>query len=199
MAKGASFVVQYRRKREGRTDYKKRLDMLKSRTPRLVVRKTNTRILAQVIGYAEDGDRIMACADSNDLAQYGWKFSGKNVPAGYLTGFLCARRSMDAGVKEAVFDIGLNPSIKGSTIYAALKGAIDAGMQIPVGEKILPDEKRIKGGHIADYASKMDAKSYDKTFSGYVKAAADPKAITKSFDEVKANLQAPLKKPEKKK
>ena len=196
MAKGASYVVQYRRKRAGRTNYKKRLDMLKSRKPRLVVRKSNKRILAQIIEYAEDGDRINAAADSNDLKGFGWKYSGKNLPASYLTGFLCAKRSMAKGNKEAVMDMGLQPSIKGSSLYAALKGAVDAGLQIPTGEKILPDEKRITGAHIADYATKLDKKDYDKRFSGYLKAGADPKNIASSFTEVKENIEKSFQKNE---
>ena len=188
MAKGASYVVQYRRKRAGRTNYKKRLDMLKSRKPRLVVRKSNKRILAQIIEYAEDGDRINAAADSNDLKGFGWKYSGKNLPASYLTGFLCAKRSMAKGNKEAVMDIGLQPSVKGSRLYSALKGAIDSGMKIPSGEKAFPDEKRITGQHVAEYASKLSKADYDKKFSGYVKAGADPKDMAKAFQEVKDKI-----------
>ncbi|MBN2250924.1 MAG: 50S ribosomal protein L18 [Candidatus Altiarchaeota archaeon] len=188
MAKGASYVVQYRRKREGRTNYKKRLDLLKSRNPRFVIRTSNNRIIAQVIDYFEDGDRTTAAADSNDLKEYGWKFSGKNLPAAYLTGYLCAKRSLSKGRAEAVMDAGLQQHIKGSRIYGALKGAIDAGLKVPAGPDVFPDEKRITGAHVSEYASALDKKDYEKRFSGYVKAGADPKKITESFGEVKSKL-----------
>ena len=56
--------VPFRRKREGRTDYKKRLAMLKSGKARLVVRKTLKNIYAQIIKYDAKGDIIIASACS---------------------------------------------------------------------------------------------------------------------------------------
>ena len=194
MATGASYVVQYRRKREGRTDYKKRLEMLKSRKARLVIRLSNKRVLAQVVEYKEEGDNVLATADSNDLAEYGWKYSGKNLPAAYLTAYLCAKRSIAAGNKEAVLDTGLHPSVKGSKIYSALKGAVDAGLDVPKNDVILPDQKRISGENIAQYASSMDKKTYETKFSGYLKSGADPKNISQSFKEVKEKIEKSFQK-----
>ncbi len=172
--------------------------MLKSRKQRLVVRATNTRILIQMIEYSEEGDHVSATADSNELAQYGWKYSGNNVPAAYLTGFLCAKKSIASGNTEAVMDIGLQASIKGSKLYAALKGAIDAGLAMPAGEKIFPDQKRLSGVHIAEYASKLGKAEYEKKFSGYIKAGADPKNISRSFEEVKKKIEESFQKTSKK-
>jgi large subunit ribosomal protein L18 len=194
MATGASYVVQYRRKREGRTDYKKRLEMLKSRKARLVIRLSNKRVLAQIVQYMEEGDKVLATADSNDLKEFGWKYSGKNLPAAYLTAYLCAKRSIAAGNNDAVLDIGLHPSIKGSKIYSALKGAVDAGLNVPKDDSIIPEEKRISGENIAHYASSMDGKAYEKKFSGYLKAGADPKNISKSFKEVKEKIEKSFQK-----
>ena len=42
MARKAAYVVPYRRKREGKTDYKGRMNLLKSETTRLVVRPSNS-------------------------------------------------------------------------------------------------------------------------------------------------------------
>ncbi|HDI73181.1 MAG: 50S ribosomal protein L18 [Candidatus Altiarchaeales archaeon] len=189
MAKGADYVVQYRRKREGKTNYKKRLNLLKSRKSRLVIRKSNKRIIAQIVDYDEKGDRIIASADSNELRKYDWKFSTSNLPAAYLTGFLCAKRGISKGNKEATLDMGLHPPIKGSRIYSALKGAIDSGLQVPKSDGVFPDEKRIAGGHIIDYASMLDKKDYEKRFSGYIKAGVDPKEITRSFEDVKNKIE----------
>lgn len=187
-------MVQYRRKREGRTDYKKRLEILKSRKPRLVIRLSNTRVVAQIIDYVEEGDNIIASATSSDLKNFGWQYSGKNVPAAYLTAYLCAKRSIASGNKEAVLDIGLHPSIKGSRIYGALKGAVDAGLAVPKDDSVIPDERRLTGEHIAKYASSMDAKTYEKRFSGYIKSGADPKNISKSFKEVKEKIDKSFQK-----
>jgi large subunit ribosomal protein L18 len=189
MAQGASYVVQYRRKRADRTNYKSRLEMLKSRKQRLVVRSTNKRILVQMIKYAEEGDQVTVTSDSNELAKYGWKYSGNSLPAAYLVGFLCAKKGIVTGNTEAVLDIGLQASIKGSRLYAALKGAIDGGLQMPAGEKVFPDPKRLSGAHIAEYASKLGKAEYEKKFSGYIKAGADPKNISKSFEEVKKKIE----------
>jgi large subunit ribosomal protein L18 len=87
-------------------------------------------------------------AHSKELAEFGWKNATANLPAAYLTGLLCGLRGTKKGVKTAILDIGLCPSIAGSKTYAALKGAIDAGLKIPADEVIFPDPKRISGEHI---------------------------------------------------
>jgi large subunit ribosomal protein L18 len=35
-------------------------------------------------------------------------------------------------------------------VFAALKGMVDAGLEIPHGDQVLPDEDRINGAHIDD-------------------------------------------------
>ena len=62
-------------------------------------------------------------------------------------------------------DFGLERNIKGSRIYAVLKGAIDAGLSIPHSPDILPSDERLSGKHIIDYAQKLkkeDVKRYKK-------------------------------------
>ena len=39
-------------------------------------------------------------------------------------------------------------------MFAALKGMVDAGMEIPHGESVLPDDDRINGSHIDDSIAK---------------------------------------------
>jgi large subunit ribosomal protein L18 len=72
-----------------------------------------------------------------------------------LTGLLVGKRALEKGVKEAVLDLGLNPSTKGSRIYACVKGALDAGLKVNVSEEVLPSEERIKGMHISTYIQKF--------------------------------------------
>ena len=150
MASGPRYSVKYRRRREGKTDYRSRLALVKGRKPRMVVRKTSTNIIVQFVTYAPEGDRVVGTALSRELKGLGWKYSTKSTPAAYLTGYLASKR-VAGKVSEAVLDIGLSGPRKGAKIFAALKGALDGGIRIPHGKEILPSEDRIKGKHIEDY------------------------------------------------
>ena len=150
MASGPRYCVKFRRRREGKTDFKSRLALVKSRKPRMVVRKTSTNIIVQFVTYAPEGDKVLGTAISRELKTLGWKYSTKSTPAAYLTGYLASKR-VAGKVSEAVLDIGLSGPKKGSKIFAALKGALDGGIKIPHGKEIIPSEDRIKGKHIEDY------------------------------------------------
>jgi len=182
--------IPFRRKRKGLTDYKKRIRMLMSSKPRLVVRKGSKKIVAQIVEYGEKGDVIRAAATSIELKKKGWNYNPGNIASAYLTGLTIGKKAMKNGVKEAILDIGLYTPKKGSKIFAVLKGAVDAGLTIPHSEDKLPDEKRIRGEHIAEHASKIknDEKTYQKRFSGYSKSNTDPSKITSKFDEVKNTI-----------
>ena len=142
-------TIRFRRKKEGKTDYKKRLKLLLSGKPRLVVRPSLKNIRAQIATAEKVGDKIMISSHSNELKKLGWKYNTGNIPSAYLTGLLTAKKSVKAGIKEAILDIGLRKPVKGSKLFACLKGAIDGGLKIPFSETILPSEERIKGEHIA--------------------------------------------------
>jgi len=154
MASGASYTVKYRRKREQRTDYKRRFNLLKSGLTRFIVRPSNRGVVAQLIEYHEDGDRVLACAKSNELEKMGWGHSTSNTPAAYLTGLLCGVRGKAKGVDKAILDIGLHPNIRGSRIYAALKGLIDSGVESGADEVVFPSQDRIRGKVIASYVER---------------------------------------------
>lgn len=155
MAHSAKYVVPYRRKREGRTNYRKRLTLLKSRAIRLVIRKTNTAIIVQLVKYEPNGDRVLYGLTSRALADLGWKHSFKCVPAAYLTGLLIAKKIKELKIDSLVPDFGLHVSTKGSRLYAVLKGLLDAGIKINVDPEMLPKEDRIYGKHI-DESLKAD-------------------------------------------
>jgi len=140
--------VEYKRKREGKTDYKIRLKLLTSKKPRLVIRKSLKNIIAQITLYDQKGDKVVTSAHTNELKKLGWKFSRSNLPAAYLLGKLIGKKAISKNIKEAILDIGLSPSVKGSIFYAVLKGAVDSGLKIPCSKEILPSEDRIKGKHI---------------------------------------------------
>ena len=188
--KSKIYAMQFRRKRAGRTDYRKRLKLLMSRKPRVIVRKTLYNFIAQIANYEPKGDIIKVSAHSTELKKHGWKFGRSNLSAAYLTGFLLGKKAMRAGIAEAVPDIGLHESKKGARIYAALKGAADAGLKIPFSEEIMPSQDRIEGKHIAQYAKalKQDNERYQKQFSGYIKSNTNPENITEDFKKVKESI-----------
>lgn len=157
MKSTTTYTVKYRRKREGRTDYKKRLNLLKGKKNRLIVRKTNTKIVLQVVSYHPDGDKVLLTVNSSELRKNGWKYSCKNIPAAYLTGILLAKRAKDKKISEAILDLGLKSPLKGSKLFSALKGVIDGGLKVPASEEIFPPEERIKGQHVASYLDKYKA------------------------------------------
>jgi large subunit ribosomal protein L18 len=117
----------------------------------MVVSKTNRHIIVQLVTAEMDGDRTLVAANSKELEKYGFKGSTANTPAAYLTGMLFAVKAKKAGQDSAVLDIGLNRATPGARVFAALKGAVDGGLDIPYGEEILPSEERLKGAHIAAY------------------------------------------------
>ena len=141
--------VPYRRKREGKTNYKKRLQMLKSHSVRMVVRKSLKNIIVQLVEYHPDGDKTLVTASSNELAKYGWKHYKRNIPAGYLVGFLCGVKAKQANLNHAVLDIGLYTAKHGTLVFGVLKGAVDAGLDIPHDPAVFPTEDRIAGKHIS--------------------------------------------------
>jgi len=108
---------------------------------------------------------------------------------------------------KAILDVGLRRTTTGSRIFAALKGAVDGGLNIPhkptrfVGyskeEKKLNNDvlkKHITGHHIAEYMKSLqtdDKESYQKQFAKYIKAGikADdlPKLWDKTFKAIRAD------------
>ncbi|MCK4589271.1 MAG: 50S ribosomal protein L18 [Nanoarchaeota archaeon] len=148
-------VVAFRRVRQGKTDYRKRLKFLSAGKPRLVIRVTLSKIIGQIIGYNPEGDKVLAGLSSQALEKLGWQGSKKNLPAAYLTGYLLAKEAVKKGVKEVILDIGFKPSIKGNKIYACVAGAIEGGLGINCDKEMLPAEDRIKGKHIKPEIEKM--------------------------------------------
>ncbi len=149
-----SYLIQFKRRKKKKTDYKKRLALIKSGKTRLVIRKSLSNISIQFINFKNKGDETIASANSTELKKLGWNKTG-NVPAAYLTGLLAGKKARDKKIEEAIIDLGIQTSTKGSRLYAALKGVLDSGIKIPHSEDILPSEKRIKGKHISEDIEKQ--------------------------------------------
>jgi large subunit ribosomal protein L18 len=146
---GPRYHVKPRRRREGKTDYRKRLKLLKSRKVRMVVRKSIKNTQVQFIEYKEGGDNILVTANSKELInKYNWKFSTATTPAAYLTGILAGKRAKEKGIDECVLDTGRHPPTTGSKIFASIKGIVDAGVECPHSKEKLPKEDRIMGKHL---------------------------------------------------
>ena len=125
--------------------------MLLSKKPRMVVRKSarHTRIQFAIPG--DQGDNIISSATSIELKNYGYSGSTGNTTAAYLTGLLFGYRTIGKGFSEGVLDMGLHTSSFGSRSYAALRGAVDAGMDIPHNPVVFPSVERVRGEMVAEY------------------------------------------------
>ena len=164
MATGPRYKVPMRRRREVRTDYHQRLRLLKSGKSRLVARTSNRHATAQFVVPGAQGDETLASAHSSDLAEVGWEAPTGNLPAAYLTGLLAGVRAVEAGLEEAVLDIGLNSATPGNKVFAIQEGAIDAGLEIPHNDSVLAEWERTRGEHIAEYAAERDEPLYAGAF-----------------------------------
>ncbi len=188
-AKGPNYIIPFRRKREGRTDYRLRYALLKSGKPLFIVRRSNRYVTVSIAIPEVGGDRTLFTVSSKVLAsKYGWKAGLKNTPAAYLTGLIAGRKAIEMGIKEAIINLGYAWSKKASIPFAAAMGARDAGLNIPIGEKALVNESRIRGEHIAEYArilKERDIEEFKKRFSDYLRRGMDPEDIPKMFEEVK--------------
>lgn len=191
MARNARYCTKFRRRIEGKTDYRARKAFLLSGKPRLVTRSSINNIIAQIIIAKPTGDQVLVSAHSKELTKkYGWKAPRGNLPAAYLTGFLCGLKAKAGGVEEAILDIGLYPPSKGARIFAVLRGVVDAKVNIPHSEEKLPDEKRIRGEHIVRYAESLASNNeeYQSKFSRYLRQQIQPESLPKHFEEVKKEM-----------
>ncbi|MBI2628788.1 50S ribosomal protein L18 [Candidatus Pacearchaeota archaeon] len=156
-----------KRKQQGKTDYKARLTMLKSGLPRVVIRKTNKYINIQYVKSENAHDKSIFSISSKELLKKGWpkEASGslKSIPAAYITGFIAGKEIIKKDKNSKVLlDMGLLRNIHGSRIYSALKGIVDAGVNIPYDKKCFPSDERIEGKNL----NKKLQEAFIKTISG---------------------------------
>ncbi len=145
-----------KRRKTGQTNYHKRLKMVSSGTPRFVVRPTHRGISAQVISYSPEGDHVISTVTDRSLKKLGVEALGNNTPISYLVGYATGLKAKKAKVENAILDTGRYNITPGGRISAALKGFIDAGVEIPYDEKIFPTEERLKGKHLKKSTVNVD-------------------------------------------
>jgi large subunit ribosomal protein L5e len=269
------FQVKFRRRREGKTDYYQRKRLITQRknkynTPkwRFVVRRTNNKIICQVVWSTIVGDKVKTSADSSELKNFGVEAGLTNYAAAYATGLLTARRLLtqldqenksrdiqsnlaqkfnlvpeatgefvniaelaekkNVGVRPftCFLDLGLARATVGNRVFAAMKGAVDGGLNIPHSDKIFPKAKsgdkkdakapakgaaattnllreRIFGLHVQTYMDKLrkDNTAYQAQFSQWDKNVkkAGVKTLEELYKKVHAAIRAnPLRKSVKK-
>ena len=120
--------------------------MLRGKRDFVTVKISNENTQVQILKPEMQGDKVIASAHSRFLLKKGWNGSRKNIPAAYLTGYMAGKKALAKGGKDAVLYSGTNKYT--SRMAAALKGVVDAGVQIPASEEAFPSEDRIKGDHL---------------------------------------------------
>jgi len=194
MARNARYRVALRRRREGKTDYQARKRLVLSGKLRLVARSSLKNVSVQIVAAKPVGDVVLAAAHSRELKKFGWKAPTGNVPAAYLTGFLCGLKAKAKGVNDAILDIGLVAPSKGSKLFAVLSGVVDAGVAVPHDEAKIVKEM-LRGEHIAKYGKSLGAGSevYSAKFSKYLGEKVSPEKLPEHFAKVKAEVAGSFK------
>lgn len=179
--------------RKGKTNYRKRERLLMGKTDFLSVKVSTQNVFAQVLRPELKGDKVITSVHSRELNSYGWKGSLKNMSACYLVGFLLGRKCEKMGIDHVVLYTGIRPFT--ARIASCVRGLIEAGVTSPHSEEILPPNERIRGEHIATYASLMkeNEDKYRTRFSGLLASGMNPETYPDHFDTVKNQiLQAPI-------
>jgi large subunit ribosomal protein L18 len=158
---------------------------------RFIVRPSNRNILIQIARSEIEGDYIIAQTSSAELVKkFRWQGGRKNTSAAYLLGLIVGYKALNEGVEDAVLDIGLKRQTVGSKLFAAAKGAIDAGLKIPCDSDVMPSADRIEGVTIAEYANSFeDALEYERIFSDYIRRGLRPEMLTEHFKEIKQKIE----------
>ncbi|HLC64941.1 MAG TPA: 50S ribosomal protein L18 [Candidatus Nanoarchaeia archaeon] len=190
MKKNKIVVIPFKRKLRGKTNYRQRMKLIISNKPRLIVRKSLKGMVVQIVEYIPGGDKVLASASSSELRKIQWNVPSGNIPSAYLMGLLLGKKATELGIKEAVLDVGLQKTVKGSRIFAVLKGVVDAGVNVPHSAEILPSADRLSGAHISAYAGKIqgDKEAYSRQFGFYIKSSLDPKDIPRLFEAARKKI-----------
>lgn len=186
-----SYIPLQRRRREGTTDYRSRKRIITSQKPLLVVRFSNKNVSSQFMKPTPRGDSILSSAHSKELKKLGWRGSPKSTPACYLLGMLAGKKAKGSGIDEAVLYTGLIPFVKGGRVAAFVKGVVEAGVQVPVGEEVFPSEERLTGAVTAGYAAslaKAGKSDYERAFSGLLKVNFKPEDYPQEFGKMRAAI-----------
>ncbi|URE18032.1 60S ribosomal protein [Musa troglodytarum] len=169
------YQVKYKRRREGKTDYRARIRLInqdknKYNTPkyRFVVRFTNKDIAAQIISASIAGDLVLASAYAHELPHYGLEVGLTNYAAAYCTGLILARRvlkmlEMDEEYEGNVEATGEDFSVEPGESRRPFRALLDVGLvRTTTGNRVFGALKgALDGG--------LDIPHSDKRFAGFKK------------------------------
>merc|ERR1712026_525528 len=177
------------------------------------------------------GDVVICAAYSHELPRYGVPVGLTNYAAAYCTGLLIGRRILNKFGLDSLYegqvevdgdefyeeadaqekasfrcylDTGLARTSTGARIFGVLKGAADAGLDIPHSPKQFPGfadgqlnadvhKKHIFGGHVAEYMdslSEEDEEKYKKHFSKFIAAGIDSENMEEMYSKAHAAIRA---------
>lgn len=169
------FQVKFKRRRDGKTDYRARTRMInqdknKYNTPkyRYVVRFTNKDIVAQIVSSTISGDVVLAAAYAHELPRYGLEVGLTNYAAAYCTGLLLARRvlkmlEMDDEYEGNVEATGEDFSVEPTDTRRPFRALLDVGLvKTTTGNRVFGALKgALDGG--------LDIPHSEKRFAGFSK------------------------------
>ncbi|MFH0970612.1 MAG: 50S ribosomal protein L18 [Candidatus Diapherotrites archaeon] len=184
----STYLKPFRRRAEGRTNYTKRLAFLKSGFSRAVIRKSTNHMNIQCVKSTEGKDKIIAAAHTKELGKFSYNGHGGNIPAAYLTGLLAGKRMLKKDVKEIIVDLGVQPPVLGTRLFAAVKGIQDAGVTVHADTTSFPKEGRLTGKHIEEFAQHASSKTNTNQFSTYAGKKIDTRAFTKTVELAKKEI-----------
>jgi len=210
-------------------------DKNKYNTPkyRMIVRSSNTDVCCQIAYARLEGDIVICAAYSHELPRYGVKVGLTNYAAAYCTGLLLARRVLQKfkldttyegndnidgsmfcvedqdegpGAFRACLDVGLARTSTGAKVFAALKGAVDGGLDIPHSEKRFPGydsenkelnadvhRQHIFGLHVAEYMKSLqeeDEEQFKRHFSRFLKNGVTADSMEGMYKKAHAAIRA---------
>lgn len=178
-------VLPFKRSRAQKTNYRSRLKLLYAQQTRIVVRPSLKDMTVQLIDYNPRGDAVKVTMRASLLRKQGWQFGAGNIPAAYLAGYCAGIRAKALGISRAVLDLGSSRSVRGSRVYAAVKGARDAGLDVPCDPAVLPSDDRVNGKHIAQFA----ASAHGAQFAAVKKGGASLEEMPQAVATVKEKLR----------
>jgi large subunit ribosomal protein L18 len=185
MSKTSTYNPPFKRRAEGKTNYSKRMAFLKSGMPRAVIRKSTNNLRVQFIQTENGKDTIITSSHTKELGEYHYAGHLGNVPAAYLTGLLGGMRLARQKTKEVIVDLGVQPSILGTRLFAAVKGIQDAGIVVHADALAFPKEDRLMGKHIEAYAQQDYSKMNRNQFSTYAAKKMNPSEFSKTIEQIK--------------
>jgi large subunit ribosomal protein L18 len=183
-----TYNLTLKRNRQRKTNFRKRAALLLSRSSFIVAKISDQNISSQVLKPTINGDIVICSAHSRELRKYGWKGSMNSLPACFLTGFLLGKKSVANAMNNAILYTGTDSFT--SRVAACLKGVVAAGVNVPVSEDNLPEDDRINGKHIAEYAKilKADEAKYNSMFSMLIKEGLNPEDYPSHFEVTKHKI-----------